>query len=50
MTDMHRKIHRRFAEAGISIAFPQRDLHLDNLAPFKVEVVSGVQAPSGDVK
>ena len=28
MTDMHRKIHRRFAEEGISIAFPQRDVHV----------------------
>jgi len=50
MTDMHRKIHRRFAEAGITIAFPQRDLHMDTLAPLKVEVVGGGQAPSGEVK
>jgi potassium efflux system protein len=28
MTDMHRKIHRRFAEESIVIAFPQRDVHL----------------------
>jgi len=28
MTDMHRKIHRRFAEEGITIAFPQRDVHI----------------------
>ncbi len=28
MTDMHRKIHRRFAEEGIIIAFPQRDVHI----------------------
>ena len=27
-TDMHRKIHRRFAEEGITIAFPQRDVHI----------------------
>ena len=50
MTDMHREIHRRFAEAGITIAFPQRDLHMDTLAPLKVEVVGGGQAPSGEVK
>ena len=28
MTDMHRRIHRRFAEQGITIAFPQRDVHI----------------------
>ena len=28
MTDMHRKIHRRFAEESITIAFPQRDVHI----------------------
>ncbi len=28
MTDMHRKIHRRFAEEGIIIAFPQCDVHI----------------------
>jgi len=50
MTDMHRKIHRRFAEEGITIAFPQRDLHMDTLAPLKVEVVGGGQAQSGEVK
>jgi potassium efflux system protein len=50
ITDMHREIHRRFAEAGITIAFPQRDLHMETLAPLKVEVVGGGQAPSGGVK
>ena len=50
MTDMHREINRRFAEAGIEIAFPQRDLHMDTAAPLKVEVVGGGQAPSGEVK
>jgi len=50
MTDMHRNIHTRFAEAGIIIAFPQRDLHTDTLAPLKVAVVGGGPAPSGEVK
>jgi potassium efflux system protein len=50
MTDMHREIHRRFAEAGITIAFPQRDLHMNTLAPLQVEVVGGGAAPSGGAK
>ena len=50
ITDMHREIHRRFAEAGIEIPFPQRDLHMGTVAPLKVEVVGGGQAPSERVK
>ena len=49
MTVMHRGINCRFAEAGVIIAFPQRDLHMDTLAPLKVEVVGGGQAPDGQV-
>jgi potassium efflux system protein len=41
MTDMHRSIHRRFAEEGIAIAFPQRDLHLDTNGPLQVELRHG---------
>jgi len=50
ITNMHLEIHRLFAEAGITIAFPQRDLHINTLAPLKVEVVGGGQAPSDEVK
>lgn len=35
ITDMHRNINRRFAEAGIVIAFPQRDVHFDADQPIR---------------
>ena len=28
ITELHTEIDRRFAEAGIEIAFPQQDVHL----------------------
>ncbi len=45
MSDIRFVIEERLAEAGISIPFPQRDLHLDATRPLKVEVV-----PSGAVE
>jgi potassium efflux system protein len=30
ITELHSEINRRFAEAGIEIAFPQHDVHLRN--------------------
>ena len=50
ITDMHREIHRRFAEAGIEIPFPQRDLHMGTLAPLQVEAVGAGQALSAETK
>jgi small-conductance mechanosensitive channel len=32
-SDIHQEIDRRFREARIEIAFPQRDLHLRTVAP-----------------
>jgi len=37
-TDLHKAINRKFAENGIRIAFPQRDLHLDTDAPLRVRI------------
>ena len=38
MTDMHRNIHRRFAEEGIVIAFPQRDVHFKPDQPLRISL------------
>jgi len=39
-TELHRAINQKFAEAGIVISFPQRDVHLDATGPLNVRVVS----------
>ena len=36
ITDLHRRINEKYAEAGIEIAFPQRDLHLDTRRPLEI--------------
>jgi len=45
-TDLNKAINEKFAEAGIEISFPQRDVHLDAKGPLDVRVVSG-QGQSG---
>lgn len=40
-TDLHRAINRKFNEAGIVIAFPQRDLHLDSTSPIEIKLTDG---------
>ncbi len=39
-SELRFKIDELFAEAGICIAFPQRDIHLDTLKPLEVKMVS----------
>jgi len=39
--DLHMAIDQAFREAGIVIAFPQRDLHIDGGSPLDVRVVGG---------
>ncbi len=49
-TELRTVINEKFAEAGISISFPQRDVHLDTLEPLQVEVRhlgAGTQSGSG---
>ena len=38
VTNLHEEINRMFSEAGISISFPQRDVHLDVSAPIDVRI------------
>jgi potassium-dependent mechanosensitive channel len=35
---LHESINRKFEEAGIAIAFPQRDIHLDTSRPLDVRI------------
>jgi small-conductance mechanosensitive channel len=41
MSDLRFMLEKRFSEAGIGIAFPQRDVHLDTARPLQIEVVGG---------
>jgi potassium efflux system protein len=38
VSELHQAINRKFNEAGIVIAFPQRDLHLNTLQPLRVSI------------
>jgi potassium efflux system protein len=37
-SDLNSEIYQRFSEAGIVIAFPQRDIHFDPDQPLKIEI------------
>jgi potassium efflux system protein len=37
-TDLHREINNRFNDAGLVIAFPQRDVHLDSSQPIRISL------------
>jgi potassium efflux system protein len=37
-TELRREIYKRFTEAGIVIAFPQQDVHLDSEQPIRIVV------------
>ena len=45
ITELHKAINRKFAQAGINIAFPQRDVHMDVAGPLEVRVVSDPSDP-----
>jgi small-conductance mechanosensitive channel len=47
LSDLRFMIEKQMREAGIVIAFPQRDVHLDSAGPLRVELVrDGESAPS----
>jgi potassium efflux system protein len=35
---LNEAINEKFNAAGITIAFPQRDLHLDTIKPLRVQI------------
>jgi len=37
-SELNQLINRKFEEAGIQIAFPQRDVHLDTTSPLEIRV------------
>jgi potassium efflux system protein len=43
--ELNMAIDKEFREAGITIAFPQRDVHLDAAGPLEVRMVSGSSDP-----
>jgi potassium efflux system protein len=48
ITALHKSINRKFEAAGITIAFPQRDLHLDTNGPLRVSIEDArQQKPEG---
>jgi potassium efflux system protein len=38
ITELHEAINRKFNDAGICIAFPQRDVHLDTSRPLDIRI------------
>ncbi len=47
ISELHEAINRKFEEAGITIAFPQRDVHLDTARPLDIRI-HGMPKPAPD--
>ena len=47
MSDLHSRINSVFKDAGIVIAFPQRDVHIDSREPFRIVLDKGANEPPG---
>jgi potassium efflux system protein len=50
ISELNRAINRKFNEAGIVIAFPQRDLHIDASEPLSVRIEAAQQDQTMEVK
>jgi potassium efflux system protein len=50
VNELHMAIDKAFREAGITIAFPQRDVHIDTLGPLDVHVVPEKRSRAKDSK
>jgi potassium efflux system protein len=50
ITDLHKAINRKFEQAGIVIAYPQRDLHLDTREPLRVTIEDARQRRPEDAR
>ncbi len=48
-SDLRFMIEKQFAESGIVIAFPQRDVHLHAAAPLRVELAATAEGQSGAI-
>ena len=40
-SDVHERVDELFREAGLVIAFPQRDVHLDSTSPIEIRMTTG---------
>ena len=49
-SNLRHRIDRLFRDAEISIAFPQRDIHLDTVNPIKIQVVTDPQPKHASTK
>ena len=45
-SDYYFALHRQFKNAGISIPFPQRDLHLNSVSPETCEKLKSLINPT----
>ena len=47
ISELHEMINDKLNAAGIVIAFPQRDLHIDTLSPLDIRIHNAPASPEG---